>query len=175
MFYFRKALAITIFVAANFSAQAAENKTMQMLPRGVVTPAIQYSDGKKPIALSALKGQYVLVNFWATWCSPCVQEMPALDRLAGRLEKNGAVVVAISQDEGGPLQVRPFVEKLKLTKLRILYDQDKKSFREYALRGLPTTVLISPEGKLIARLEGAAAWDEGKLAEQLINLTKVSK
>ena len=170
-----KLIAIVLWMAACLQAQAVETKQMQLISGSVAAPDVQFSDGKRPMGLSAFKGKYVLVNFWATWCSPCIKEMPALDRLAGRLEKHGVVVVAVSQDEGGAVQVRPFVEKLKLAKMHLLYDTDKRAFRDYALRGLPTTVLISPDGKLLARLEGGAAWDEGVLAEQVLKLTNSNK
>lgn len=170
-----KLIAIALLLGANLQTLAGETKQMQLMPGNVAAPDPQFSDGKRPMGLSAFKGKYVLANFWATWCSPCVKEMPALDRLAARLEKSGIVVVAISQDEGGATQVRPFVEKLKLTKIRVLFDPDKKAFRDYALRGLPTTILVSPEGKLVARLEGSAAWDEGALAEQVTKLTNAGK
>lgn len=168
-------IAIALLLGASLQTQAGETKQMQLISGNVVAPNSQFSDGTRPMSLSAFKGKYVLVNFWATWCSPCVKEMPALDRLAARLERNGVVVVAISQDEGGATQVRPFVEKLKLTKMRVLYDPDKRAFRDYALRGLPTTILVSPEGKLVARLEGSASWDEGALAGQVIKLTDAVK
>lgn len=148
---------------------------MQAIAGIVRAPQSRFSNGKLPVGIESFKGKYVLANFWATWCSPCVKEMPALDRLAARLEKNGVVVVAISQDEGGPAQVRPFLEKLKLSKIRIFYDPDKRAFRDYALRGLPTTVLISPHGNVVARLEGSAVWDEGILADQVEKLTTASK
>lgn len=164
-------LLTALLAGATQHGLAAETKQMQLLPANVLAPQFQFSDGKRPIALSAFKGRYVVVNFWATWCTPCVKEMPALDRLAGRLEKNGVIVLAISEDEGGATQVRPFAEKLKLSKVRILYDPEKRGFRDYALRGLPTTILISPQGHLVARLEGGAAWDEGALAAQMEKLT----
>lgn len=160
-----------LLAGVTMSGLAAESKQMQPISSSVQAPPLRVSDGKKTIGLDAFRGKYVLANFWATWCSPCVKEMPTLDRLAARLEKNGVVVVAISQDEGGPAQVRPFAEKLKLSKVRILYDPEKKGFRDYAIRGLPTTVLISPQGTLVARLEGSAAWDEGALADQVEKLT----
>lgn len=143
---------------------------MKVLTNAIPTPATKFSDGKNPVSLDSYRGKYILANFWATWCSPCIREMPALDRLAANLETRNLMVVAISQDEGGPAQVKPFIEKLKLNKIRILYDTDKRAFRDFALRGLPTTVLISPEGKLLSRLEGGAAWDEGSLAAQVENL-----
>lgn len=170
-----KHISIVLLIATCLQAQAVETKKMQLISGSVPAPDVQFSDGKRPMSLSAYKGKYVLVNFWATWCAPCINEMPALDRLAGRLEKQGVVVVAVSQDVGGAVQVRPFVEKLKLAKMRLLYDTDKRAFRDYALRGLPTTVLISPDGMLLARLEGGAAWDEGVLAEQVFKLTNSIK
>jgi thiol-disulfide isomerase/thioredoxin len=165
-------LVALLAVGMSLQAQAAEPKQMALVPGKVAAPLTQLSDGKRPLTLAAFKGHYVLVNFWATWCSPCVQEMPALDRLAARMEKQGLKVVAVSQDEGGPAVVRPFAEKLKLSKILILYDAEKRTFRDYGLRGLPTTVLLSPEGKVLARLEGSAVWDEGPLAAQVASLVK---
>lgn len=170
-----KTIVSFLLACFTFSSIAADTKQMQVMASTIQTPATRYSDGKQALGLDAYRGKFVLVNFWATWCAPCVKEMPALDRLATRLEKKGVVVVAISQDEGGLVQVRPFVEKLRLTKIRILYDPEKRSFRDYALRGLPTTILISPQGNMIARLEGSAAWDEGALAAQVEKLTAAAK
>jgi len=144
---------------------------MQLMPKSVSLPPTEFRDSNGPVSISSFSGQFVLLNFWATWCAPCVKEMPSLDRLASRLEANGVRVVALSQDEAGPTQVDPFVEGLNLSNITILYDPANKAFRNYALRGLPTTFLISPEGKLIGRLEGAAQWDEGFLAEQVEKLT----
>jgi thiol-disulfide isomerase/thioredoxin len=162
-------LAGVLLTNAPPQAQAAEVKLMQTMAANLAAPTLQFSDGERPVSLSAFEGKYVLANFWATWCAPCIQEMPALHRLSEKLEKKSVVVVAISQDEAGPAQVRPFVEKLKLSRLTILYDMEKSAIQAYALRGLPTTFLISPTGMLLARLEGSAAWDEGALAEQVIN------
>ncbi|MDP3609158.1 MAG: TlpA disulfide reductase family protein [Methylophilus sp.] len=170
-----KVIALLLLAGFTVTSVAADGKQMQTIASTVRAPPSRFSDGKQAIGLDAYKGRFVLVNFWATWCSPCVKEMPALDRLAARLEKKGVVVVAISQDEGGAAQVRPFAEKLKLTKIRILYDPEKRGFRDYALRGLPTTILISPQGNIVARLEGSATWDEGALAAQVERLTTAAK
>lgn len=170
-----KVIASLLLAGFTVASVAADTKQMQVIASTVQAPPSRFSDGKQAIGLDAYRGRFVLVNFWATWCSPCVKEMPALDRLATRLVKKGLVVVAISQDEGGLVQVRPFAEKLRLTKIRILYDPEKRAFRDYALRGLPTTVLISPQGNIIARLEGSAAWDEGALAVQVERLTTAAR
>ena len=149
------------------SIAADPSKTMRQLQPAIQLPKGTFFDGEKSISLNTFKGNYVLINFWATWCAPCIEEMPSLDRLAGKLANEKFIVVAVSQDEAGASLVKPFVQKLKLSKIRILYDQDKKSFREYALRGLPTSVLVSPNGQIIARLEGSAEWDQGELYKQI--------
>lgn len=156
--------------------QAAEQvRGLQPLKNPVQVPNITFFDGKRPIQLTAFKGKYVLVNFWATWCSPCVIEMPSLDRLAKKLAKENIVVVAISEDEGGGSQVRPFVEKLQFKQLKILYDPNKQAFRDFGLRGLPTTYLLNPEGKIVSTLEGNAVWDTGQIYDQIISELRSSK
>jgi len=166
--------AVSVITGVVHHAQASENALMQSFSRNIQAPSTEFSDGKKSVALSAFRGKFVLVNFWATWCPSCIKEMPTFERLATRLERQGLVVVAISQDAGGPTQVRPFLERLKLSRIKILYDNEKRASRDYALRGLPTTFLISPEGMLLARLEGSAAWDTGELAAQVENFMMTS-
>lgn len=144
---------------------------MRVLQPSINVPTTQFFDGSKQITLDAFRGHFVIVNFWATWCSPCIMEMPSLDRAAEKLAKNNVLVIAISQDEGGPTQVKIFLDRLKLEKIQILYDLDSKSFRDFAIRGLPTSVLLSPNGKILARLEGNAEWDQGPLLEQIRKLT----
>lgn len=85
---------------------AEQNRGLQPLQKPTEIPRVIFSDGKKPLELSVFKGRYLLVNFWATWCSPCLSEMPSLDRLAKKLAKENITVVAISEDEGGVTQVR---------------------------------------------------------------------
>lgn len=171
MVQFGKMMAVGLLLTgAALACRADEGKLMQPIAGDIHAPPTQFGDGNHSTSLPAFRGKFVLVNFWATWCSPCIKEMPALDRLAARLKQKGLVVVAISQDEGGPVQVRPFAKKLNLSQVQILYDPEKRGFRDFALRGLPTTVLISPEGILLARLEGSAVWDEGILASQVETL-----
>lgn len=157
------------------AASAEQVKSLQPLRSPVQITKSSYFDGQRPIELTAFKGKYVLVNFWATWCGPCVSEMPSLDRLAKKLAKENIVVVAISEDEGGVSQVRPFVKKLQLNKLTILYDTSKTAFRDFGLRGLPTTYLINPDGKVVSTLEGSAVWDSGPVYNQIINELRASK
>jgi len=115
-------------------------------------------DGKV-VKLGDFKGKVVLLNFWATWCGPCIREMPSLQRLQEALGGEKFVVVAVSIDRRGYAKVTPFLERLRITKLTILLDIGRKLYRKFGVRGLPTTALIDHEGRVRGYLEGPAEWD----------------
>ena len=143
-------------------------KSLVAVEPSLPLPATRYSDGRKPAGFDALRGKPFIVNVWATWCIPCVKEMPALDRLSAKLAPDGIAVVALSEDDGGEAQVKPFLEKLKVTRIaHHLYDPDLKAFQDFAIRGLPTTFVVSAQGRIVARLEGAAEWDSPEMVRQI--------
>jgi thiol-disulfide isomerase/thioredoxin len=117
-----------------------------------------------PVTLAAFRGQVVLLNFWATWCAPCIREMPALDRLQADLGDQGLTVLAVSQDRDGAKVVGPFLDRLKLDNLAIYLDPAGKLGRDTGLRGLPTTLLIDRRGQLVGGLQGPAEWDSPEAA-----------
>ncbi len=126
-------------------------------------PEVSFTDTDgKPATLADLKGKPAVVNVWATWCDPCVREMPSLERLqadlAGRL-----VVAAISEDRGGAKVVTPFVEKMELQKLRIYLDPKSNISHAFDLRGLPTSIILDAQGRVVGRVEGPAEWDSDKM------------
>ena len=133
----------------------------QFTPLDPPRPAPELSfaarDGS-PARLADFRGHWVLVNLWATWCAPCLREMPSLDRLQAMVGDRLAIV-AVSQDRGGAPVVDPFLEQLRLTALRIYLDPKGAAGRELAVRGLPTTFLLDGDGRIRAQLEGAAEWD----------------
>jgi thiol-disulfide isomerase/thioredoxin len=104
----------------------------------------------------------VLLNFWATWCAPCIREMPSLDRLQAKLKGEGLVVVAVSEDFAGLDLVEPFFERMKLENLAIFLDSDGALSKAFGIAGLPTTLLIDREGRVVGGLEGPAEWDSGE-------------
>lgn len=108
------------------------------------------------------RGKGLVVNFWATWCAPCVKEMPSLDRLNAQIRDDGLEVLTLSADRGGVPIVRPFYEKNQLKTLPILIDKDTNVIRALGIKGLPTTVLIDREGREIGRVIGIAEWDSPK-------------
>lgn len=120
---------------------------------------VMTGDGQ-PVALADLKGKALLINLWATWCAPCIREMPALDRLQADLGGDRFQVVAISVDRGGLNEVGPFFEKAGITALPIYLDQKMTSMKAFPLKeGLPLSILVDAEGREVGRLAGAAHWD----------------
>lgn len=103
------------------------------------------------------KGKLVILNLWATWCQPCLEEMPFLDQLQANLPDK-LVVLAVSEDMGGAKVVAPFLQKLSLKKIKIYYDPKSTVGHAFGVRGLPTSIVIGPDGNVLGRVEGAADW-----------------
>ena len=113
-------------------------------------------DGKV-VKSSELAGKVVLVNFWATWCGPCKEEMPSLARLQKQLDPTHFVLLTVTTD----LQrqgIAHFLSQLRVT-LPVLFDEDQEVSRSFMVRGLPTTVVIARDGTLAGRAVGPRAWD----------------
>jgi thiol-disulfide isomerase/thioredoxin len=109
----------------------------------------------------------LLVNVWATWCAPCVHEMPALDRLQADLGDEGLTVVALSTDRGGLNQVEPFYADLGLEHLGIYLDPRGALARDLDVRGLPSSYLVDRDGMVVGVMQGAYDW-AGEDAKALI-------
>ncbi len=126
----------------------------------------------EPIKLDSYRGKTVLLNFWATWCAPCVKELPALDRLnaelGAELGSDKFEVLLVSIDRGGPRVFEPFLEKLGITSLASSADEKAALLRAFKAPGLPTSFLIAPDGAVKGRLVGDAEWDSAA-AKDLIN------
>jgi thiol-disulfide isomerase/thioredoxin len=115
-------------------------------------------DGTR-VRLADFKGRVVLVNFWATWCPPCIREMPSLDRLQATLRDRGLAVLAVSIDRGGAKVIRPFAERLGLEHLGLYHDDKGALFKAFGVTGLPTTFLIDRRGQTVGAYPGPAEWD----------------
>jgi thiol-disulfide isomerase/thioredoxin len=115
--------------------------------------------GGKVIDLSAYRGRVVLLNFWATWCAPCIREMPSLDMLHERLGGTSFAVVAVSIDRAGYDRITPFLARIRVTKLNVYLDKSSKLYRKFGVQALPTTFVIDHKGLVRGYLEGPAEWD----------------
>ncbi|MBI2152431.1 MAG: TlpA family protein disulfide reductase [Candidatus Rokubacteria bacterium] len=122
-------------------------------------------DGKT-LRLADYKGQVLFLNFWATWCPPCKEEMPAMERLYQRYKGQGFAVLAVSVDAEGAPVVTPFVKEHKLT-FPIGLDPKMALAERYGVRALPTSFLVDRKGTLVALALGPREWN-GKPAHALI-------
>lgn len=115
-------------------------------------------EGKK-VSWNDFKGQHTLVNFWATWCSPCVVELPTLQELKRIFSDRPFEVIAVSLDmTGGQQRLTEFLKRRRIDDFALYFDQDGDIQKNIPMRGIPTTFLLNPEGKLIYIFEGDANW-----------------
>ena len=134
-------------------------------------PELSFTDEegtRKSVADFAGKG--LVVNFWATWCAPCVEEMPSLDRLQELVEREGILVLPLSSDRGGASQVRGFYARTRVRNLDIWLDPQGAAGRALGVRGLPTTLVLDRQGREVARLEGSADWSAPEKLEAIRRL-----
>jgi thiol-disulfide isomerase/thioredoxin len=123
-------------------------------------PDLEFLDADdKSLRLANLTGKARLINLWATWCAPCVKEMPSLDRLQAALPRDRFVVLPISLDGPSKAKVAPFYKERELTNLGIYYDKGRKAMSVLGVSLLPTSILVDPVGRELGRIEGDADWD----------------
>ena len=113
-------------------------------------------DGKK-IRLSDYKGKVVLVNIWATWCPPCVDEMPSMEKLYRKFKEQNFEILAVSIDESGRKAVAPFMKKNRLT-FPALIDSDGTIKSAYRIAAIPESFIIDKQGVLVKKIVGPLDW-----------------
>ncbi len=131
------------------------------LARGVPAPdfSLPRLEGDREISLAELRGQVVLVNFWATWCKPCEDEIPAMGRLYAALDGEPFEMLAISVDEESE-PVLAFRDRLGIP-FPVLLDPGQDVSRLYQTTGFPETILVDPQGRVVERYVGPKEWDTG--------------
>jgi thiol-disulfide isomerase/thioredoxin len=135
---------------ANFNAKSAG--------KPVQADGITDESGKR-IDFSQYRGKAIVLNFWATWCGPCVREMPSLLRLKYKIAGAGVEVLPVSEDVNGAAKVVEFYKAHRLGGFPVLMDEGGKLARSSKVPGLPTTILINREGIETGRVVGPLEWD----------------
>ncbi len=149
---------------------AAEMGTLAAVsPHPAPGVAFQAADGTAR-TLGAFKGRPLLVNLWATWCPPCVAELPSLSALAHTLFSEGMVVLPISSDRGGAEAVEAFYTAHEIHDLPVLLDHDAALMHAFGARGLPSTYVIDREGNIVGMEEGGMDWNRPGVAEAVRRL-----
>ncbi|MCZ6842640.1 MAG: TlpA disulfide reductase family protein [SAR324 cluster bacterium] len=154
------AVAALLLVPAHTAAHAPQRHGFDLVIFKRPLPAPDFkliSPSGKPVRLSDFKGKTVLLNFWATWCPPCVREMPSMEALYKKYKQRNFAVLAISLDEGGATAVKPFIEKLALT-FPIALDPENKVSKVYGARDLPSSFILDAKGQVIAAAKGEREW-----------------
>ncbi len=160
-----KNILLIIMLMASFSISADWQQPELSHNLTVVTQTIPASNfelenmDEEKIKLSDYRGKVVLLNFWATWCPPCVREMPSMERLQQQIGEDGFKVIAANQMEN-PDDVFAFTGQLEMDPtFDILFDRKSKVSQAYAVRGLPTTYLIDKKGNIRYRAVGGREFD----------------
>jgi thiol-disulfide isomerase/thioredoxin len=165
------ALLILLLAPALASAAGSDEDTPErtklgeFVPSSAPSPApsVTLTDASgNAVELSDFRGKLVVLNLWATWCEPCLREMPSLDRLQAHFGDRIAVL-AVSEDRGGAKIAKPFIAKLGLKSVKVYVDPKSEVGHAFDVRGLPTSFLIDHEGKVLGRVEGGADWDSAKM------------
>ena len=123
----------------------------------------------EPVRLSDLRGRVVLLNFWATWCMPCRDEMPSMQRLWQTYRDRGLTVLAVSTDTGGKKRVANFARRLELS-FPILLDSDGQVSDRYQVSGVPASFLIDRQGRIVAHVLGSEDWASEAAFQQVERL-----
>jgi thiol-disulfide isomerase/thioredoxin len=142
--------------AAAEAAKAGDMRKLAIHAAPEAVPEVALTDlADAERSLDEWRGQWVVVNFWATWCAPCRAEMPTLSRLA----ESGIPVVAVATGRNPPAAITRFFAESGITNLAVLRDPRSELARSLGILGLPVTLILDPQGREAARLIGDAAWD----------------
>jgi cytochrome c biogenesis protein CcmG, thiol:disulfide interchange protein DsbE len=126
---------------------------------------VQTLSGEK-LQSGSLKGKVIFINFWATWCAPCVAEFPSIIKLWKKYHSKGLEVVAITNDEEPKTAVPPFVEKLKVP-FKIYMDPGEKVSNQFGIKSLPISIIADKKGKVQMVVNGDEDWMSPKIQAQI--------
>lgn len=171
---FKRVFASAVFslcLLLSFSANVLAQQLDAVTPPKAAPSTPFYSHERGEVTLGDYKGDVIVVNFWATWCAPCVHEMPALHQFYSRHKENGLKVLIISEDFGGFDVILPFLGQRDLPLFEALHDKRNALIKDMGLgSALPASVLIDKKGNIVASGLGIIDWESDALNAKITEL-----
>ena len=162
---------LTIFIflmLSSFSLEASEIKNLIIYEEPKKYNNLSFLDDKNnELKLNSFKGNVILLNFWATWCAPCKEEMPSLDLLEENKELNNLKIFPINVGKDNLNKASSFFNNLKIRNLNLYFDNPETLAKKLSLRGIPTTILFNKKGDEFARIVGSIDFSDQKFLDWL--------
>tara|TARA_A100001035_G_scaffold112738_1_gene88378 strand:- start:143 stop:673 length:531 start_codon:yes stop_codon:yes gene_type:complete len=157
-----------LFISNTSADQKPDIKNLKIHKDPRQVSNIVFKDYKDlAVSLEDFKDSLVLINFWATWCAPCKEEMPSLDILQSNKKINNLIILPINVGKENVNKAKKFFEDLKIKNLKLYYDDSVKLANNFSLIGLPTTILINKNGEEFARILGSIDFEDKNFIEWL--------
>lgn len=153
--------------ALEVKAAPTPMETQALTPQAPLPPLTFYDLEGKALTLADFRGEVLLVNLWATWCMPCVVELPALEKLQARMKGRKFRVVAISVDRDPAEKIAAFLKDKRIEQLVPYHDLDRQVPSKWQYAGIPTSFLIDADGNVLKKYDGPFEWDTGDVFEQI--------
>ena len=162
-------LVIFIFLISNTSANETPNIKNLIINKELkeYTNLTILDDQNNQLNLSNFKGNILLLNFWATWCAPCKDEMPSLDLLKSNKDLNNLKIFPVNVGQDNVKKAKKFFDDLNIKNLDLYFDENINLTKKFALRGIPTSILLNKNGKEFARVIGSIDFNEENFIEWL--------
>jgi len=124
------------------------------------------------VSLDDFKGKFIIINYWATWCTPCKKEMYSLNKLSKNIRFKDMKVLPINMEKTNKKKVEEFYRKFEIDNLKIYFDPELNSLKSFGLRGVPTTILVNSKGQEFARILGEIDFNKKNFLDWLENIDK---
>ncbi len=162
-------LVIFIFLISNTFANETPNIKNLIINNELkeYTNLTILDDQNNQLNLSNYKGNILLLNFWATWCAPCKEEMPSLDLLKSNKDLNNLKIFPVNVGQDNVKKAKKFFDDLNIKNLDLYFDENINLTKKFALRGIPTSILLNKNGKEFARVIGSIDFNEENFIEWL--------
>ena len=162
-------LVIFIFLISNTFANETPNIKNLIINKELkeYTNLTILDDQNNQLNLSDYKGNILLLNFWATWCAPCKEEMPSLDLLKSNKDLNNLKIFPVNVGQDNVKKAEKFFDDMNIKNLNLYFDENINLTKKFALRGIPTSILLNKNGKEFARVIGSLDFNEDNFIEWL--------